>query len=90
MQMVLIAQGIDVEHRHIAQPGELLAGQLKQPRVDLHGDDVGGVGGQQGRQGSRAGADFQHDILRPNGGRPVQQPQQVQIDEKVLPMTRLR
>jgi hypothetical protein len=46
--------------------------------------------GQQRRQGTRARADFQHDVRGPQIRRVGQQLHQIQIDQKILAMTSAR
>ena len=60
-----------------------------QLRIDFDRNDGRRPFGDQRGQRPGAGADFQHDILRRNLGRLGQQPQQVQIGKKILPMLRL-
>ena len=44
---------------------------------------------EQGGQRTGAGADFEHDVVGPDVGRLDEQPQQVQVDEKILAVARL-
>jgi len=87
--VILVSQGINLEHHHILVPLQLLAGQLVQVLVNFDGDHPTGVLSQQGGQRAHSGADFQNDILGTDFGRLCQDLDQVQVDQKILAMPRV-
>ena len=68
----------------------MTAGQGEQVLVDFHRYDVGSLIGQSGCQRGSAGTDFEHDValIQFRGAR--EKVDQVQVDQEVLAMSRIR
>lgn len=77
---------IVLEQRDIVEIDQFFRRQLMQLRIDFDRNDGRRPFGDEGRERPGARADFQHDIILRNLGRLGQQPQQVQISKKILPM----
>ena len=57
-------QGIPMDHAHVSGPGVVLPQAIRQPRIDLHEDELGRRRGQRIRERAEPGTDF-HDSPPP-------------------------
>ena len=83
--VIFVLKGIHLEHDHVAQRMQLLAGKLEHSPIGLHGNHDCRLRGQKRGQGAGAGADLQHHVGGGQIGRIGQYSQQVQIDQEILP-----
>ena len=86
IQIVLVPHRVEVEHRHVVEMMQFLAGQLEHWRIDFNRDDGCGLLGQKRRERTRARADLQDDVVAGDCRGVEQQVQQVQIDQEILPV----
>ncbi len=86
--LFLLRSAFEPKHRYIWEFDKLLTRQLKQMGIDFHRHNRGRLGRHHRRKRTRAGADFQHDVVACQLGGIDNDLNQIQIDKKILPMSR--
>ncbi len=81
---VLVPQGILAQHGDIFAARQLFRRHLKQMAIQFDRHHRRRSAGQHAGHPSRAGTDFQNHVLGGDRGRLDQQPEQVQVDQKIL------
>ena len=62
IEMVLVLEHVHVQHAHVVDSAEGIAGEFVKRRVNFDGEHRAGLVGEQGGHVAGAGADFEHQI----------------------------